>query len=454
MSNKKSPRGPSFSKKENSLATGKGKFFGKKEGTAEKKPFEKRNSEGAPIKGASKGRFFKEQPKATGEGRPSRGDKSSDWKEKKTFGDSPNRFKKGDSRGEKKFGEKFNASSPRPVRGEKSGFKKGEYSKPASFSKDKGGRTNFSEDTTPLAPGERRVYKGRGKDQKPIFGVESKPSTSDGSTEKRGFGKNRGKFVELNAERPTYDFDKLPQKKKQKEAEELIRLNKYVANSGICSRREADELILKGLVVVNGVVVQEMGYKVKKTDHVVFQGKKINPEKPVYVLLNKPKDFITTTEDPMERKTVMKLVENACEERIFPVGRLDRNTTGLLVFTNDGELAAKLSHPSNEIKKIYQVTLDKPLTAKDEEEIREGLTLEDGDAKVDDLQVLSKDRAILGLEIHIGRNRIVRRIFSHLGYEVVALDRVMYAGLDKKDLKRGHYRFLSEQEVIRLKYYI
>ena len=227
-----------------------------------------------------------------------------------------------------------------------------------------------------------------------------------------------------------------------------------MANSGICGRREADELISKGLVVVNGEVIKEMGYKVKKTDNVVFQGKKINPEKPVYVLLNKPKDFITTTEDPMERKTVMKLVENACEERIFPVGRLDRNTTGLLLFTNDGELAAKLSHPSNEIKKIYQVTLDKALTAKDEEDILEGLTLEDGDVKVDDLQVLSKDRNILGLEIHVGRNRIVRRIFAHLGYEVEALDRVMYAGLDKKDLKRGHYRFLSEQEVIRLKYYI
>jgi 23S rRNA pseudouridine2605 synthase len=273
-------------------------------------------------------------------------------------------------------------------------------------------------------------------------------------TEKKGFGKNRSKFVELSADRPDYNFDSLPQKKNKKEGEELIRLNKYVANAGVCSRREADELILKGLVIVNGVVVKEMGYKVKRSDHVVFQGKKLNPEKPVYVLLNKPKDFITTTEDPMERKTVMKLVENACEERIFPVGRLDRNTTGLLVFTNDGELAAKLSHPSNEIKKIYQVTLDKPLTAKDEEEITEGLTLEDGDAKVDDLQVLSKDRTILGLEIHIGRNRIVRRIFAHLGYEVVALDRVMYAGLDKKDLKRGHYRFLTEQEVIRLKYYI
>ena len=260
--------------------------------------------------------------------------------------------------------------------------------------------------------------------------------------------------MELNADRPDYNFDALPQKKNKKESEDLIRLNKYVANSGICGRREADELISKGLVVVNGEVIKEMGHKVKKTDHVVFQGKKINPEKPVYVLLNKPKDFITTTEDPMERKTVMKLVENACEERIFPVGRLDRNTTGLLLFTNDGELAAKLSHPSNEIKKIYQVTLDKALTAKDEEDVLEGLTLEDGDVKVDDLQVLSKDRNILGLEIHVGRNRIVRRIFAHLGYEVEALDRVMYAGLDKKDLKRGHYRFLSEQEVIRLKYYV
>ncbi len=451
--NRKPARGSSYSKRDSSSETGKGKFFGKKDSPSEKKPYEKRNSEGAPYKGASKGRFFKDK-EAGSEGRPSFGEKSSDWKEKKTYGDSPNRFKK-EERGEgKKFGGKFKESSPRPVRGDKPGFKKGENSKPSSFSKDRGGRKDFSEDKAPLAPGEKRVYKGRGKDQKPVYGVEPKSFNGDASTEKRGFGKNRSKFVELSADRPDYNFDSLPQKKNKKEGEELIRLNKYVANSGICSRREADELILKGLVVVNGVVVQEMGYKVKKSDHVVFQGKKINPEKPVYVLLNKPKDFITTTEDPMERKTVMKLVENACEERIFPVGRLDRNTTGLLVFTNDGELAAKLSHPSNEIKKIYQVTLDKPLTAKDEEEIIEGLTLEDGDAKVDDLQVLSKDRTILGLEIHIGRNRIVRRIFSHLGYEVVALDRVMYAGLDKKDLKRGHYRFLTEQEVIRLKYYI
>ena len=197
-----------------------------------------------------------------------------------------------------------------------------------------------------------------------------------------------------------------------------------------------------------------MGHKVKKTDKVTFKGKLINPEKPVYILLNKPKDFITTTEDPMERKTVMHLISNACDERVFPVGRLDRNTTGLLLFTNDGELAAKLSHPSNQIKKIYQVTLDKPLTKNDEEAIMEGLTLEDGEVKVDDMQVLSKDRTILGLEIHLGRNRIVRRIFAHLGYDVIALDRVMYAGLDKKDLPRGRWRFLAEKEVIRLKYFL
>ena len=196
-----------------------------------------------------------------------------------------------------------------------------------------------------------------------------------------------------------------------------------------------------------------MGYKVQLTDRVSYKGKLINPEKPVYLLLNKPKDFITTTDDPMERKTVMSLIANACEERVFPVGRLDRNTTGLLLFTNDGELASKLSHPSNNVKKIYQVTLDKPISHADEEAILEGLNLEDGPAKVDDMQVLSKDRTIIGLEIHLGRNRIVRRIFAHLGYEVIALDRVMYAGLDKKDLPRGRYRFLAEKEVIRLKFF-
>jgi 23S rRNA pseudouridine2605 synthase len=493
----RSSRGASSSREEGA-GRGRGKSFGD-----DKKPYDKKGKEGTPSSNSSKGRFFKGQPEERSErpssprggeesrerrgfgskfaGKDSSGPKKWESKEsssfsKKSFGEKPSRFKKEEG-SEKKFdssardkkpytersrpgdkksySERSSSSDKKPYSDRyKSGDKKEGFSKGNSFGKEKGYKKDFDSDKQSLAPGEKRVYKGRGKDQQPVYAIETKTFGAESSGEKRGFGKNRSKFVELNADRPDYNFDALPQKKNKKESEDLIRLNKYVANSGICSRREADELILKGLVVVNGEIIKEMGYKVKKTDHVVFQGKKINPEKPVYVLLNKPKDFITTTEDPMERKTVMKLVENACEERIFPVGRLDRNTTGLLLFTNDGELAAKLSHPSNEIKKIYQVTLDKALTAKDEEEILEGLTLEDGDAKVDDLQVLSKDRNILGLEIHIGRNRIVRRIFAHLGYEVEALDRVMYAGLDKKDLKRGHYRFLTEQEVIRLKYYI
>jgi 23S rRNA pseudouridine2605 synthase len=493
----RSNRGASSSRQEGA-GRGKGKSFGD-----DKKPYNKKGKEGDSSSNSSKGRFFKGQaeerserpslPRGGEESREKRGfgskyagkesggpkkweSKDSSSFSKKPFGDKPTRFKKeGGSEkkfdptsrdkkpyaergkpGDKKFHSERSSSNDKKPYSERSrpGDKKEGFSKSSEYGKEKGFKKDFSSEKSSLAPGEKRVYKGRGKDQQPVYAVEPKTYGAEPSGEKRGFGKNRSKFVELNADRPDYNFDALPQKKNKKESEELIRLNKYVANSGICGRREADELISKGLVVVNGEVIKEMGYKVKKTDHVVFQGKKINPEKPVYVLLNKPKDFITTTEDPMERKTVMKLVENACEERIFPVGRLDRNTTGLLLFTNDGELAAKLSHPSNEIKKIYQVTLDKSLTAKDEEDVLEGLTLEDGDVKVDDLQVLSKDRNILGLEIHVGRNRIVRRIFAHLGYEVEALDRVMSAGLDKKDLKRGHYRFLSEQEVIRLKYYI
>ena len=343
--------------------------------------------------------------------------------------------------------------SNRPRRDDSSGKKSGsgddfDFDRPAK--RDLKSDAPFSNEG-----GKGMVYKGRGRDQKPVFEPKKEGFSEPKAAPKQGFGKSRFRPTEENLERPDYNFDTLPAKKsKGKEENGTLRLNKYISNSGICGRREADQLIAKGLITVNGEVTTELGLKVKRTDRVVYQGKKINPEKPVYVLLNKPKDFITTTEDPMERKTVMSLVNNACEERIFPVGRLDRNTTGLLLFTNDGELAAKLSHPSNQVKKIYQVTLDNPITQKHEEAIREGLTLEDGPVTVDDMQVLSKDRTIIGLEIHIGRNRIVRRLFAHLGYEVTALDRVMYAGLDKKDLKRGHYRFLSEQEVIRLKYFV
>jgi 23S rRNA pseudouridine2605 synthase len=235
---------------------------------------------------------------------------------------------------------------------------------------------------------------------------------------------------------------------------DTIRLNRFIANAGICSRRDADRLIQEGKITVNNELVTEMGYQVELTDVVHYNGKQLQRERNVYLLLNKPKDHITTVDDPDERKTVMDIVSHACEERVYPVGRLDRNTTGLLLLTNDGELAEKLAHPSNEIQKIYQVNLDKPLTDDDFQKIVAGVTLDDGLVPVDDIDIVSPDRTIVGLEIHLGRNRIVRRLFESLGYTVVKLDRVMYAGLTKKDLPRGHYRFLTEAEVINLKFRI
>lgn len=232
-----------------------------------------------------------------------------------------------------------------------------------------------------------------------------------------------------------------------------VRLNKYIANSGICSRREADQLIAEGTIKVNGVVVTELGYKVKPEDSVKYNNKVLKPEKFAYVLLNKPKDFITTMDDENERKTVMQLVANATNERIYPVGRLDRNTTGLLLFTNDGELAQKLTHPSNKVKKIYEVELDKPLTAEDFDKIADGkVHLFDGPVKVDEIAIISPSKKIIGIEIHEGRNRIVRRIFESLGYDVQKLDRVMYAGLTKKNVSRGSWRYLTATEVNKIKY--
>lgn len=232
-----------------------------------------------------------------------------------------------------------------------------------------------------------------------------------------------------------------------------IRLNRYISNAGVCSRRDADNMIKEGLIKVNGEVITELGYKVRPEDSVKYGNKILKRERFVYILLNKPKDFITTLDDPEERKTVMDLVKNACTERVYPVGRLDRNTTGLLLLTNDGSLAATLTHPSYEVKKIYQVDLDKPLSPEDFDKIVEGIELEDGPVNVDDIEVVSEDRKIIGLEIHVGRNRIVRRIFEHLGYDVVQLDRVMYAGLTKKDLSRGKWRMLTPKEVIKLKHF-
>jgi 23S rRNA pseudouridine2605 synthase len=230
-------------------------------------------------------------------------------------------------------------------------------------------------------------------------------------------------------------------------------LNKYIAHCGVCSRRDAADLVKEGLVQVNGVQVTEPGYKVEPTDVVSLRDKKLNIQKGlVYILLNKPKDYITTNEDPKGRKTVMDLVQDTDAERLFPVGRLDRNTTGLLLITNDGAFAQKMSHPSNDIKKIYHVTLDKPLTKADFEKVVVGVTLDDGLAHVDELAYLETKNE-LGLQIHSGRNRIVRRIFESLGYVVEKLDRVMYAGLTKKNLPRGKWRNLSEKELILLKHF-
>jgi 23S rRNA pseudouridine2605 synthase len=233
---------------------------------------------------------------------------------------------------------------------------------------------------------------------------------------------------------------------------DTIRLNKYIANSGICSRREADELITQGLVEVNGKVVTEMGYQVQKVDKVVFDGQNITPEKPVYVLLNKPKGYISTTKDDKARKTVMDLVANASPYRVFPVGRLDRSTTGVILLTNDGHMTKKLTHPSFDAKKIYHVTLDKKLSHEDMKLIVEGIRLDEGVAVVDQISYIEgKPKNEVGIEIHIGWNRVIRRIFQRLGYEVEALDRVMFAGLTKKNIKRGHWRILTELEVNNLK---
>ena len=231
-----------------------------------------------------------------------------------------------------------------------------------------------------------------------------------------------------------------------------VRLNKYLANAGICSRREADDFIQAGVITVNGVVADSLGVKVLPTDDIRFHDQPVRRERKVYILLNKPKNTVTTTDDPQERHTVIDIVRNACQERIYPVGRLDRNTTGVLLLTNDGDLASKLTHPKFLKKKIYHVHLDKNVTAHDMQQIAEGITLDDGDIKADAIEYADAvDKKQVGIEIHSGKNRIVRRIFESLGYKVIKLDRVQFAGLTKKNLRRGEWRYLSQEEVDRLR---
>lgn len=379
-----------------------------------------------------------------------RGEKRSYRDKDKSFSDDKKPFRKkfGDDKG---FGEKrsfsdrkksFGSDDKKPFHkredaGEKKPFRK-------KFDDDKGYGDKRSS-------GDRKKSFG-GDDKKPYgdkksFFKKHDADNSDGV--KKSFnkdGEKRRKFKPRGAKKSHHNSDDfLPN------PDGLTRLNKYLSNAGICSRREADDLIKAGTVSVNGKVITEMGFKVGPTDKITYAGETLRHQKKIYLMLNKPKDYITTTDDPQERRTVMELIAGACKERVYPVGRLDRNTTGLLLFTNDGELATKLMHPKFGIKKVYQVTLDKNLKTEDYQQLMEGVELEDGFIKPDELSYINGNKKELGIEIHSGRNRIVRRIFEHLDYEVIKLDRVVFAGLTKKDLPRAKWRFLTDKEVSFLK---
>ncbi len=296
-------------------------------------------------------------------------------------------------------------------------------------------------------------FSERKQDSRSFFEREKRATrndewNSDESRERTPFKKpvRRSDDYDPNAK---YSRKKQIEHRKKLLAEmEETRLNRYLANAGICSRREADELIAAGVVKVNGEVVTELGTRVKPSDKVHFHDQLVRSEQKVYVLLNKPKNCVTTSDDPQERLTVMDLVKDACSERIYPVGRLDRNTTGVLLLTNDGDMAAELTHPKNKKKKIYHVHLDKPFTKADMQQLAEGITLEDGDIKADEISYVDEeDKKQVGIEVHSGRNRLVRRMFEYLGYRVEKLDRVYFAGLTKKGLNRGKWRFLTKKEL-------
>jgi 23S rRNA pseudouridine2605 synthase len=290
--------------------------------------------------------------------------------------------------------------------------------------------------------------RGRGHSKK-------NPKLSNNKKKRHKNAQKKSGYTNTNNYKPVKKVNKKVDKPAQLPVEDEMRLNKYLAHSGVCSRRKASEYIQQGEVTVNDKVILEMGHKVLKGDVVKFQGKTIKPvREAVYILLNKPKNVITTLKDEKGRRTVAEFIKEKTKERVYPVGRLDRNTTGLLVLTNDGDLAQKLSHPSYEVKKVYKATLDKKITEEDLEQIRNTLQLEDGPAPVDDVAYASDNKKVVGIELHIGRNRIVRRIFAHLGYEVVKLDRVMYSSLTKKNLPVGYSRFLTKHELVLLKHLV
>ena len=363
-------------------------------------------------------------------GRDSRGDRDSKFG-RDSRGERDSKFSR-DSRGDRdsKFGKDSRGDRDSKFSRDSRGDRDSKFGRDSKFNKDGKFEKSYNSD---------RPYKkfdGKGKDFGNRRSDRDRDDRSDRDFRKDNFKKSK------------------PERNYDPEDDGLIRLNRYISNSGICSRRKADELIEAGVISVNGVVVTELGSKVDPAkDEIRYNDERLKREKMVYVLLNKPKDYITTTDDPQERKTVMHLVAKATKERIYPVGRLDRNTTGLLLLTNDGNLAEKLSHPRNNISKIYQVELNKNLTQGDFNKIQFGVELEDGFIKPDDLSfVVGASKREIGIQIHSGKNRVVRRIFESLGYEVEKLDRVVYANLTKKDLPRGRWRFLEEKEIIQLKH--
>ncbi|MBX7181853.1 MAG: rRNA pseudouridine synthase [Bacteroidia bacterium] len=426
------------------------RFEGKKDFKSGRKNYDKKDQDNF------------DKPSARGDfkqGRKSYGKSESDGYEKpeRKSGDSFNGNKELKP-GRKSFSKKEGFDQPFE-RGEKTsrpgfnksgsdGFEKSSkkpYGKSGSNRFEKSEKSNF--DTSEGGDFERN--------EKKSFSKSNNRYSKEGS---KSFSKSSNKPGKTKAFREDDNFSLTPtptkssaytKPKRESEDDGQIRLNKYISNSGICSRREADELISAGAVKVNGKIVTELGYKVMPGDKVNYGGQTLNKEKKVYLLLNKPKDYITTTDDPEKRKTVMELLKGACKERIYPVGRLDRATTGLLLFTNDGDMAKRLTHPSHGAKKLYHVYLDNPLKKVDFDKIANGLILEDGPIQVDQIVYAGDtgDKRELGVELHSGKNRIVRRIFESLGYEVVKLDRVIFAGLTKKDLPRGRYRFLTEKEI-------
>ena len=330
-------------------------------------------------------------------------------------------------------------------------YQGGYGSRHAQYSNNRGGFDDYDGGQRGGYGGGQRGYGqqrgGYGQQQRGGYGQQQRGGY--GQQQRGGYNRQQRGGYDPNAK---YSMKKrIEYKEYLADPDAPLRLNKYLANAGICSRREADQFIQAGVVKVNGEVVTELGTKVKRTDTIHFHDQLVTLEKKVYVLLNKPKDYVTTSDDPQARKTVMDLVKNCCRERIYPVGRLDRNTTGVLLFTNDGDLASKLTHPKFLKQKIYHVFLDKNASSADLQKIADGVTLEDGEVHADAISFASEtDKKQVGIEIHSGKNRIVRRIFESLGYRVLKLDRVMFAGLTKKGLKRGDWRFLTEQEVAML----